>query len=566
MRRPGPDLAVSAAVTLVVLGPLLLGGGYWLVGDMVFVPHQPWKAAWLGLDDALPRAVPMDALVSLLTHVVPGSVVQRAVLLGGLLGGGLGVAGLVTRLGAGRLWYARAAAVVLFCWNPWVYERLLMGQWAILLGYLLLPWVARAALRLRRDPRDAAPAAVTLVLAAVCGPSSGLMALGVLAVLGLGRERSGWLRVAGIGVLANLTWAVPALTATGAHVGTDGVFAGFAARAESAAGTAVSVLSLGGTWKSSIVPPERTSAVLVVLAGLLSVVALAGLRRADDRARWWGLGGAAALLALLPTLPGGVTLLEAAADRAPALALLRDSHRYLAPLGLVLAVGTAFATEALRQRVRPGRGALWCAVVLVVVAPPLLLPSLAWGALGRLERSAYPQAWSDVAALVGHDDTTVVLPWAGSYRGYAWNHRRAVLDPAPRLLPGEVVVDDRVRLSDRVVPPEDPRVVEVARALRAPDPAAALRAAGVRWLLVERGMGRPDVPAAPVRYDGGGLTLLDLAAGGQVATDAAPEPGPARRIAVGLGHALAILLLFAGCAGILRAGSNEHHIHEGHGE
>ena len=72
-----------------------------------------------------------------------------------------------------------------------------------------------------------------------------------------------------------------------------------------------------------------------------------------------------------------------------------------------------------------------------------------------------------------HDDATVVLPWAGSYRGFDWNHRRAVLDPAPRFLPGTVLVDDSVRLVDRVVPPEDPRVEAVA--------AGAHRAARARF-------------------------------------------------------------------------------------
>ncbi|MCR1781558.1 hypothetical protein KVF89_03345 [Nocardioides carbamazepini] len=548
MRRPGTDLAVTIAITVLVLGPLLVGGGYWLVGDMVFVPHQPWKSAWLGLDGSLPRAVPMDALVSLATEVVPGGVVQRLLLVGGFLAGGLGIG----RVVGDQRWYARAAAITLFCWNPWVYERLLIGQWAILLGYLLLPWVARAALRLRADPRDWGPAAVVLVLSAVCSPSSGLMAIGVLAVLSLGRDRRTWWRAAVLAVGANLTWALPALTATTARVTTEGVFEGFAARAESAAGTAASVLSLGGIWKTSILPAERASAAVVLLSCVLSLVALSGIARSGpDRRRWALLAAAALVLALLPAVPGGSTLLERLADPLPGLALLRDSHRYLAPLGLVLAVGSAHAVGALRERIRPDTPALWSAVVLAVVAPLLLLPSLAWGALGELQRSSYPSAWGEVAGLVGPDDTTVVLPWVGSYRGYAWNHRRAVLDPAPRLLPGEVLIDDRVLLGgDRVVPAEDPRVVAVTGALAAADPAAALRAIGVRWVLVERGMGDPEVPGGRVAYDAGGLRLVDLAADDDV-TDVTKRSARSRQIVLSIGHACAFLLLLAGAAWIL---------------
>lgn len=559
MRRHAPDLAVTTVVALAVLGPLLLGSGFWLVGDMVFVPDQPWKSAWLGLDGALPRAVPMDALVSLASYVVPGALVQKVLLFGGFLAGGLGVA----RVVRDQAWFARAAAITLFCWNPWVHERLLIGQWAILLGYLLLPWVALAALRLRRDPRDVAPAAVALVLSAVCSPSSGVMAVGVLAVLGLTRDRRGWWRAGLVAVVANLPWLVPALTADAVRVSTDGVFAGFAARAESGAGTLASVLSLGGIWKTSILAGERTSTLLVLLSCLLSLAALIALgRAAPDRVRWLTLGGAALVLALLPTVGPGADLLEGLGSVVPGTALLRDSHRFLAPLGLVLAVGSAHAVTQLREQVRPGRGALWSGVVLLVVAPVLLLPSLAWGGGGEIQRSSYPRAWAEVADIVGPDDVTVVLPWAGSYRGFDWNHRRAVLDPAPRLLPGTVLVDDSVLLTDLVVPPEDPRVVAVAEALDADDPAAALRAQGVRWVLVERGMGAVDAPTAPPRYDAGGITLLDLAADGPVATGTtAVRPGMARsqEILVAFGHGLAFLLLLAGATGILRPGSNGRH-------
>ncbi|HWJ83459.1 MAG TPA: hypothetical protein VNS55_14565 [Nocardioides sp.] len=543
----GWTLLLAAAVLL----PLFLGPGTWLLGDMVFVPHQPWKAAWLGLDQGLPRAVPMDALVSAASYVVPGEWLQRLLLTGGLLAGGLGVGRLLAR----HAWWARAAAIALFVWNPWVMERLLIGQWAILLGYLLLPWVALAARRLRADPRSAwGPAALALAASAVCSPSSGVMAVAVAAVLGLTRDRAGWWRLAVVAVVANLPWLVPSVTATSVHVSADGVFTGFAARAESGAGLLASVLSLGGIWKSSIVPPARESAALVLLSCLLTVAAVAGLRRAvrehpGEWPRWCVLGAGAVVLALLPDLPGGAGVLEWAGGRLPGLALLRDSHRFLAPLGLVLAVGAGGAASAVRERVRPGREALWSVVGLLVVAPVLLLPSLAWGAAGDLQRSSYPGAWDDVADILEQDPgTTVVLPWAGSYRGFAWNHQRAVLDPAPRYLPGEVVVDDRVILDDVVVPAEDPRVAEVGVALGTDDPAGALRAVGVRWVLVEQGMGEPDVPDGEVRYDAGGLRLVDLGAPAHVR--GGRDLG--REALVVFGHFLAIVLIFNGIRSILR--------------
>ncbi len=576
------DLAVSGLVALLVLGPLLVGPGYWLFGDMVFVPRQPWKDAWLGLDGSLPRAVPMDAVVSVLTQVVPGSWVQKTFLVTAFVVGGLGTGRLV-RPYAG-LAAARVAAILLYLWNPWVHERLLLGQWAILAGYLALPWVALAARRLRRDLRAGwAPAAVVLVVSAVCSPSSGVMAVVVLVVLGVRwRAWRSWAVVAGLGLLANLTWLVPSLVADAsdtAAVTTDGVFDLFAARAESSAGVLASLLSLGGTWKTSILAPERTSAVVVLLSCLLTLAALAGLRRAartGDRSevrRLLALAAAALVVAALPTAltgGGGADLLEWLGDRVPAAALLRDSQRFLGPAALALAVGVAAAVTWVREQVAPGREALWAVVGLAVVAPVVLLPSLAWGG-GELARSTYPDDWAAVADLVAAEPgTTVVLPWDGSYRRFAFNDGRAVLDPAPRLLPGLVLVDDRTLVDGRAVPSEDPRVAAVTTALAAGTPdevRAALRGLGVRWVLLEPGADRdgPDpVPTGRTAYDGGTLRLLDLGPGPD--SPSAPSDGPSgtrssvltshgdHGLLVIVGHGCVFVLLLCGLMRILHSG------------
>ena len=501
------DLAWSALLTAVILGPLLTGRGFWLFGDMVFVPEQPWKDAWLGLDGTVPRAVPMDAVISVLTQVLPGELVQRLFLAGAFLVGGIGASRFVAR----RSTAARFAAITLMLWNPWVAERLLMGQWAILTGYLLLPWVALAALRMRRDLRSGAPAvAVALAVSAICSPSSGVMAALVVIVLAWRRDLVHLAVMAGLVLVANLTWLVPSVLADArASAGTE-VFDAFAARGESSAGALASLFSLGGTWKTSIVPDERTSTVIVLLSCALTVAALLGLAR-RPRPRLVVLAAISFALAALPVLPGGSGLLGAIGDVVPASALLRDSHRFLAPAVLVLLPGIAGAVEWAASRVRPGREAMWSVVGLLVIAPVLLLPSLAWGSLGDLEPAAYPSDWQAVADRLEDDPgRAIVLPWAGSYRGFDWNDRRAVLDPAPRSLPGEVLIDDRVFVDGTVVPSEDPLVDDIGDALADPAPDAALRELGVRWIVVEKGMPSGSVPAGEPAYDGRDLTLIDL--------------------------------------------------------
>lgn len=568
------DLAWTLGVAFVVLGPLLSTRGFWLFGDMVFVPRQPWKSAWLGLDGSLPRAVPMDAVVSLVSVVVPGDLVQKAFLLGAFVLGGMG-AGRVVRAHA---WYARAGAVTFWLWNPWVHERLMIGQWAILAGYLALPWAVLAARRWRADVRRGwAPVAVVLVASAVCSPSSGLTAIVVLLVLVARRGVRDLAGVLLLGAVANLPWLVPSLVARSAQLDVGEAFAAFAARGESPAGLAASLLSFGGIWKSSVVAGERTDAAWVLLSCVLTAAALAGLRHArvpaGERGRLLVLAGLALLAAALPALPGGLALLRAVGEQVPALALLRDSHRYLAPALLVVLPGTAGAVTWLRAQVAPGREALWGVVGLALLAPPLLLPSLAWGDLGRLETVRYPVVWQETREVMGYldpsgDAVSVVLPWRGSYRGFAWNDARAGLDPAPRYFRGDVLVDDRLLVDDRVLPAEDPRV----RALDAvlgddvdlgpAEQATALRGLGVRFVLVEHlpGLPAPTEPAGEIVVDTGDLTLVDL---GPAAADSSgrlvTRPGNDYTGVVIAGDLGSGVLLVTAVTWILRRGSGRRH-------
>ena len=141
--------------------------------------------------------------------------------------------------------------------------------------------------------------------------------------------------------------------------------------------------------------------------------------------------------------------------------------------------------------------------VLVVVCPVLCLPSMVWGLRGDLRPGQLPAEWTVVLDTLPQG-RTVVLPWRGGYRGFAWNDERAMLDPAPRFFPGDVLVDDRLYVDGRVLASENPLLRRVDTALRSADPAAGLRDLGVRSVLVEKGNGPPpaDLRGAEVLHDG----------------------------------------------------------------
>ena len=228
---PWHSRLLALVVALLVTGPTL-APGFVLVNDMVFVPRQDLDLDALGLGGALPRAVPVDAVMGVLTTVVPGQLVQKFVLVGLVYAAVLGAARLVPVGRDGRRGLAAVVSGLAYGWSPYLAERLLLGQWTHLLAFAALPWIARAALRLRAGAPDALPVLVLTVVPAALSPSGALLAGGVVVAV-LGRRCGPAL---GVLLVLSLPWITAGLLhPEGAASDPSGV-AAFAARAENWAG------------------------------------------------------------------------------------------------------------------------------------------------------------------------------------------------------------------------------------------------------------------------------------------------------------------------------------------
>ncbi|PDP88400.1 hypothetical protein CQJ94_07455 [Glycomyces fuscus] len=502
---------------VLALGPAL-GRGYVLRYDMVFVPDPSLGTVLRGAD-GFPRAIPSDAVAAALSAVLPGDVVQSLALLAVFAVGGAGAALLVLRTlppgGAGAL-AASAAAGTAYVWNPFVAERLLLGQWAMLLGYAGLPWVVGAAVLLGRVRAGAGLAGLVraLVPAAVGGFSSVVLTALTAGPVALTarpaspvhpRAPRRWAR-AGLFALAlvavSLPWLLPSL-ASGAGTDPAGV-AAFAARSDTPFGVLGSLLLLGGVWNSGAVPAGYGEPVTAAVRLLLCLLALAGwvwLLRRERPGFGPGLS-AAAVLGLLVAWSGttgpGRELLVWLVSAWPGFGPLRDGQLYAAPLSLVQALGFGACVWWLVGRESaPLRVGL---AVFVVFLPVVVLPGLLWGASGRLAPAHYPGEWLAAQAAVAADDrpgAVLVLPWS-AYRGPDWSGRATVvLDPATKLFDRRTLWNDDLVVGtpgggEVVVTGEDARAREAARVL-GPDPAtglperldaAALGGLGVRYVAV----------------------------------------------------------------------------------
>jgi hypothetical protein len=461
-------LAVGVLLALLLLLPLL-GPGYVLVRDMVFVPRMPLGRQLLGLD-AVPRGTPSDLIVALGGRVVPPGWLQDGVLFTLVAAGAWGAGRLApTTRRAGVL-----AAATSYGWSPYLHERLLLGQWALLVGWAVLPWAVRAAL----DWRRGAPGwwAVGALAVSACAGANALLLVG-LAVVVCGRP----VRAAAATAVLALPWLLPGLLQHVVAGDPRGVTA-FAANSDSPFGVVGSLLTGGGVWSRDAVPAGRSAG--ATLALLAVVVAAVGLRRLRARLgdRLPAIAVLGLVLALLGRIPGLSDALRWAVVHVPATGVLRDGQKWVAPVVLLTSAALACGTEVLLERVPEQRTAQVIGGLLALL-PLAALPGAAWGEGGRLRTSSYPAGF--VSLTERADGAVLVLPWS-LYRAFPWTHGEAVLDPATKLL-RRPVVDDALPLPTGAVRGEDPLAARLDAVVRAGAPLQpALRAAGVQQVLVER--------------------------------------------------------------------------------
>ena len=504
-------------VTLLILGRMLMPG-YILTLDMAWPDTLSfdWSA------DGLNNMAPLNALFALLGHIFPSWVVQKLMLVSlffSLLYLPYRFLPLITTQ-SGRVF-----AGLLYALNPFVYTRLLAGQWAVLLGYALLPVVVYALVRILRRPdrRSGLLLAFVLLLLGVCSVHflylsvlGTILTVGVYATRALARrDRALFFALVRASALAGIVflvvsmyWLAPAyLRHAPLEARFDAShFEGFSASGNDTIGTVQNLAVLGGFWGEGLawryyfVWPQEQKIFWVAVACLLALIVyglITTLRNTHTRSAGLFLFVIGICAYILALGAWGGTLSEFNTwlyMHFPGWSGLRDSHKVAGVLALVYTVFAGVGVSHLIHRINVSAPRYKEFFVPIVFVLPVLFGMYEWnGFHGELQPTWYPSGWYEASAKLKsspESDKALVLPWRG-YFSLPFANQLIVANLTPTFFgTNRVLASKSVEVKNVYDQEVDPKYraldsfIQNTRSLSPEELAHTLRVHNIRYLFV----------------------------------------------------------------------------------
>jgi len=446
----------TAAFTLTLLIALPLLNGHVFLLDWHVGSHGPLLSrATRGLDGGVAAGLPGSAFFEGLARVIgPAAGWMPFAVFFPLAAAG--VARLVGDVAmSGRL--ARVVAGIFYAANPFVFERIAVGQVGVLLGYALLPFAIVSLLRASQATGIGRIGAAGW-WAAMTALSVHFLWIGGLAVLGVVIARRVTSRAmlwaaATIGTVAVLS-AYLFFSQLGqprpVTVGASDV-AAYATRSDPHLGLYGNVLGLYGFWRQGPRLPKDAVPVWPVLLATILVIAAVGAwsaLRDPVRRPLAGVlllsGTAGYFLALGTQGPTG-PLFRFLFDHVPFFQVMREPEKFLCLTALAYAVLFGWGAGQLLTWARHDRAMRVAIAVLVVALPLAYSPTFVNGLSGQVKGVTVPAGFAQADRMMGEGpEQVLVLPWH-QYLSFPWTGR-VVANPAPTLFHRDVIVGDDVEL------------------------------------------------------------------------------------------------------------------------
>ncbi len=450
--RTGPGIAVGLMLAVVL--PLLKCHVFlldWHVGS-----HGPiLSRSARGLDGGVTAGLPGSTVFELLARLIgqaAGGLPFAVVLPLAAVGAVRLVSQVFT---AGRP--SRAVAALLYATNPFVFDRIAVGQVGVLLAYALLPFAVASMLRASEagGVQRLGAAGWWAAMAAFSVHFLWIGGLVVLAVVVVRRPRPRALlwAAASVGTVAVLSaylfFAQLGVTRPVTVGATD--VAAYATRSDPQLGLYGNVLGLYGFWRQGPKLPKDVVHVWpYLLAAILVVVAVGAFSalRDTERRPLAGVlllsGTAGYFLALGTQGPTG-PLFRFLFDHVPLFQVMREPQKFLCLTALAYAVLFGWGAGQLLDWARRDRAMRVALGALVVALPLAYSPTFINGLSGQVKGVTVPAGFAQADRLMGDGpEQVLILPWH-QYLGFPWSHG-VIANPAPALFHRDVIVGDNVEL------------------------------------------------------------------------------------------------------------------------
>ena len=446
---------LGLAVGIAVCIPWLVNGWLMLL-DWVPSPHPPLLPKQVdGLAGGLISGFPLVLFDNLSSHVFgqKASIFEIFVF---LIVASISMSKL---LGGSRLQHLSAS--LFFCINPFVFDRLYVGQIGVLFGYAFLPLAIKSLIDARGTWSLRAWVRVGLwwVVLISCGPHFAwifAVPVAVVALFNLAKPKL----LLGLAITVLLGLIATSYVLVAGTIGGVGVQVGqrnllsFQTSPDPHFGLIANVLGLYGFWRLG---PTLAKQVItgwpILLLGILAVTAYGywnkykRANKSTDKQEVLiiAVSGVIGLILAMGSQGPFGWLFSFAYLHIPYFNIMREPEKFSSLLAVAESVGFGWGIGAMYSAAK-GKSAriitVATAIVLVIAYEPLVF----FGLAGQIKTSEYPSSWYSANKLMGNGNGMVLaLPWH-LYLSYPFTQERVVANLSPGFFSRSVISGDNVQL------------------------------------------------------------------------------------------------------------------------
>lgn len=441
-------IILFSILSFIIVFPLL-SPGYILTLDMVFTPK-------LQVPVVSSPSFFFSSVLWLLNMAIPSYFLQKTMLFLVFFLAGWGMYRFVSKkFGLFGIWGG-----ILFAINPFVYERIMAGQWKFLLGYSILPFVMQSVIDFFADPnrKNAIILGIWSFLLINLAIHFFLVLIIILLIYGVtyvyfNKDKISAVvkylsLIAGIIILTNSNWLLPTILGKSGISQTINLFdtsdlTAFQSVPDKNFGLILNLLSGFGFWLEAhdyfILPKDIIFIwpfISLVIIGI-SIWGLIKLFKKNDRTSYPLLITLIIIFLLSLDFAGGVALKFSANvfyylyAQFQFLRGFREPQKLVGLMMFCYAYFGSIGIASILDKARKGQ-LIYLIFIMLLILPLIYTPTVFNGFWGQLKPVYYPDSWQKVSQLLREDKDiflTLFFPWH-QYMKFKFANNRVVANPA----------------------------------------------------------------------------------------------------------------------------------------